>query len=180
MWLKVKISLIGTPQIGKTQVVLKTIDIMEREGIVVGGIITERVMDGRDYVGLKVLDWHSKGFITFAHRSINSRVRVEKFGVDLRAFDQIAIPAIEWSKENADVIVIDEVGRVEQESKAFTEAVKAVLELDKMMLLTLHKKGRNAILQQVKMRDDFRSLEVTQVNRTVLPYRIAQFLREEV
>lgn len=48
------------------------------------------------------------------------------------------------------------------------------------MILSLHKKGRNAILQQVKTRDDFMSLEVTRVNRAVLSYRIAEFLREEV
>ncbi len=177
--MKVKISLIGMSGVGKTQTVLKTIDILEREGIVVGGIITERVTEGKEYVGLKVLDWHSKGSITFAHKGINSRVRIERFGVDLRAYDQIAIPAIEWSKENADVVVIDEVGRIEQESKHYTEAVREVLELDKMMILTLHKKGRNAILQQVKTRDDFRSLEVSHANRTVLPYRIAQFLKGE-
>ena len=177
--MKVKISLIGVPGVGKTQTVLKTIDILEREGKLVGGIITERVMDGKEYVGLRVLDWHTKRSMTFAHRSINSRVRTEGFGVDLRAFDHIAIPAIEWSKENADVVVIDEVGRIEQESRHFTEAVGEMLELDRMMILTLHKKGRNAILQQVRTRDDFRSLEVTQVNRVVLPYRIAQFLREE-
>ncbi|MCW6158412.1 MAG: NTPase [Thermoplasmatales archaeon] len=177
--MKVKISLAGLPGVGKTQTLMKTIDILEKEGNVVGGILTEKVMDGKESVGLKVLDWHSKTSIIFAHKSINSRIRIGKFGVDLKAFDQVAVPAIEWSKDNADVIVIDEVGKIEQESKPYTEIVKEVLELDKMMILTLHKKGRNPLLQEVKKRDDVRSLEVTQINRTLLPYKIAQLLKGE-
>lgn len=177
--MKVKISLAGLPGVGKTQTLIKTIDILEKEGNVVGGITTERVMDGRDTVGLKVIDWHSKDSIIFAHKSINSRIRIGKFGVDLKAFDQIALPAIEWARDNADIIIMDEIGKIEQESKTYTELVKDVLEMDKMMILTLHKKGRNPLLQEVKKRDDVRNLEVTQINRTLLPYKIAQLLKGE-
>jgi len=77
------------------------------------------------------------------------------------------------------VIIIDEIGKVEQESKAYTELVKEILDIDKMMILTLHKKGRNPLLQEVKKRDDVRNLEVTQINRTLLPYKIAQLLKGE-
>lgn len=177
--MKVKISLAGLPGVGKTLTLLKTIDILEKEGNVVGGIITEKVMEGRDSVGLRVVDWHSKDAIIFAHKSINSRIRIGRFGVDLKSFDQIAVPAIDWAKKNADVIIVDEIGKIEQESKAYTEEVKDLLELDRMMILTLHKKGRNPLLQEVKKRDDVRSLEVTQINRTLLPYKIAQLLKGE-
>ncbi|MEM0141413.1 MAG: NTPase [Thermoplasmatales archaeon] len=177
--MKVKISLAGLPGVGKTQTLVKTIDILEREGNTVGGILTEKVMENKEQVGLMVLDWHSKNSIVFAHKSINSRIRIGKFGVDLKAFDQVAIPALEWARENADVIIIDEVGKIEQESKPYTELVKDILELDKMMILTLHKKGRNPLLQEVKKRDDVRNLEVTQINRTLLPYKIAQLLKGE-
>jgi nucleoside-triphosphatase len=177
--MKVKISLAGLPGVGKTQTLVKTIDILEREGNVVGGILTEKVIENKEQVGLKVIDWHSKNSIIFAHKSINSRIRVGKFGVDLKSFDQIAIPALEWARDNADVIIIDEIGKVEQESKAYTELVKEILDIDKMMILTLHKKGRNPLLQEVKKRDDVRNLEVTQINRTLLPYKIAQLLKGE-
>ncbi|MEL9915155.1 MAG: nucleoside-triphosphatase, partial [Thermoplasmatales archaeon] len=83
--MKVKISLAGLPGVGKTQTLIKTIDILEREGNVVGGILTEKVIENKEQVGLLVLDWHSKNSIIFAHKSINSRIRVGKFGVDLKA-----------------------------------------------------------------------------------------------
>lgn len=176
----VKISLAGLPGVGKTQTLLKSIEILQKEGNVVGGIMTDRVMEGKEAVGLSVTDWHTKDSIIFAHKSINSRIRIGKFGVDLKSFDQVAIPAIAWARDNADVIVIDEVGKIEQESKGYTELVKDVLNMDKMMILTLHKKGRNPLLQEVKKRDDVRTLEVTQINRTLLPYKIAQLLKGEV
>jgi len=90
----VKVSLAGLPGVGKTQTLLKTIEILEKEGNVVGGIITEKVFEDKEPAGLKVVDWHSKDSIIFAHKSINSRIRIGKFGVDLKAFDQVAIPAL--------------------------------------------------------------------------------------
>jgi len=51
--------------------------------------------------------------------------------------------------------------------------------MDRMMIITLHKKGRNPLLQEVKKRDDIRNLEVTQINRTLLPYKIVQLLKGE-
>lgn len=177
--MKVKISLTGLPGVGKTQTLFKTLDILEKEGNVIGGIITEKVMESKEAVGLRVVNWHTKDSIIFAHKSINARIRIGKFGVDLKSFDQVAIPAIEWAKKNADIIIVDEIGKIEQESKAYTEMVKDVLEIDRMMILTLHKKGRNPLLQEVKKRDDVRNLEVTQINRTLLPYKIAQLLKGE-
>ncbi|MGC8546867.1 MAG: NTPase [Thermoplasmata archaeon] len=175
----VKVSLAGLPGVGKTQTLLKTIEILEKEGNVIGGIITEKVFEDKEPAGLKVVDWHSKDSIIFAHKSINSRIRIGKFGVDLKAFDQVAIPAVKWAKDNANIIVIDEIGKVEQESKQYTDLVKEVLEMDRMMIITLHKKGRNPLLQEVKKRDDIRNLEVTQINRTLLPYKIVQLLKGE-
>jgi nucleoside-triphosphatase len=80
----------------------------------------------------------------------------------------------------ADVIVIDEVGKLEVESKKFVEAVKEALEADKPLLLTLHKKSRNPLLQDIRRRDDVRILEVTPINKNILPYKIIPLIKEEL
>ena len=48
--------------------------------------------------------------------------------------------------EKADIIVIDEVGKIEVESEKFRDAVKEAFKTEKPMLLTLHKKSRNPLL----------------------------------
>ena len=68
---------------------------------------------------------------------------------------------------------------MEVESPNFIAAVKEALEADKPLILTLHKKSRNPLLQDIRRRDDLRILEVTQVNRNLLPYKIVKLLKEE-
>ena len=77
-----------------------------------------------------------------------------------------------------EVIVIDEIGKFSVESEAFVEIVKEAIEVDKPTILTLHKKSRHPLLQDIRRRDDARVLEVTPVNRALLPYKIHKIVRE--
>ena len=47
------------------------------------------------------------------------------------------------------------------------------------MILTLHKKSRNPLLQDIRRRDDVRILEVTPTNRNLLPYKIVRLMNGE-
>ncbi|NYT15337.1 MAG: nucleotide kinase, partial [Methanomassiliicoccales archaeon] len=75
---------------------------------------------------------------------------------------------------------IDEVGRMEVESPSFVKAVKEALEVEKPIILTLHKKSRNPLLQDIRRRDDVRILEVTPINRNLLPYKIMKLMKGEL
>ena len=78
--------------------------------------------------------------------------------------------------DECEVLVIDEVGKFSVESEAFVAAVRAALDHDKPTLMTLHKKSRHPLLQDIRRRDDGRVLEVTPVNRALLPYKIHKLL----
>ena len=45
-------------------------------------------------------------------------------------------------------------------------------------LLTLHKKSRHPLLLDIRRRDDGRILEVTPVNRALLPYKILKLIQQ--
>jgi nucleoside-triphosphatase len=47
------------------------------------------------------------------------------------------------------------------------------------MIITLHKKSRNPLLQDIRRRDDVRILEVTPTNRNILPYKIVKLMNGE-
>ena len=114
-----------------------------------------------------------------AHLSIKSKVMVSCYGVDLDALDDIGVRAINQASEEAELIIIDEVGKMEVESPMFIEAVKNALDVNKALILTLHKKSRNPLLQDIRRRDDVRILEVTPVNVNILPTKIIRLLNEE-
>jgi nucleoside-triphosphatase len=105
---------------------------------------------------------------------------VGKFGVDLQVLEEVGVKALLKACEDADVIVIDEVGRMEVESQPFIDTVKYALDIEKPLLLTLHKKSRNPLLQDIRRRDDVRILEVTPINRNLLPYKIMKLMKGEL
>ncbi len=171
-----KIGITGLPNTGKTQLLMKIIDMLEAEEMIVGGMITEAIIFRNKKVGFYVIDWLTKKKRKFAHENIESKIHVENYGVDMRALDAVGVKAIKAAIAEADVIIIDEVGKMEVESPGFVKVVNDALDCDKPLLLTLHKKSRNPLLQDIRRRDDLRILEVTPVNRNLLPYKIMDLM----
>jgi len=175
----VKIGITGLPSAGKTQALIKVIEMLENEEWVVGGMITEPITKKGKRVGFNVKDWMTKEEDVLAHVKFDSKIKVGKYGVDTDALERIGVKAIEKAAEEAEIIVIDEVGKMEVESKNFVQVVKKALETDKSIILTLHKKSRNPLLQDIRRRDDVRILEVTPINRSLLPYKIMKLMKGE-
>ncbi len=175
----VKIGLSGLPGVGKTTTLEKTIAMLEEEGYKIGGMITEEVKEGNRRVGFYVIDWATKRKEVFAHRDFESRYKVGPYGIKTDILDEVGVKALQDAMENADVIVIDEIGKMEVISKNFVAVVREILEMDKHMILTLHKKSRNPLLQEIRRRDDIRMLEVTPINRNLLPFKIVKLIKGE-
>ena len=95
------------------------------------------------------------------------------------ALERVGVAAIKEACEKCDIIIIDEVGKMEVESELFSKVVKEALDVNKPMILTLHKKSRNPLLQDIRRRDDVRILEVTPTNRNLLPYKIVRLMNGE-
>ncbi|MCG2826594.1 MAG: nucleotide kinase, partial [Thermoplasmatales archaeon] len=56
----VKIGITGLPSAGKTQALVRVIEMLEDEGLVVGGMITEPIIKKGKRVGFNVKDWMTK------------------------------------------------------------------------------------------------------------------------
>lgn len=177
---KIKIGITGLPGAGKTHTLRRVIDMLRVEKIVVGGMVTDAIVEKGMKVGFEVENvlTGKKGIL--AHKNMKSDVRFLDYGVDIEVLDSIGVGAISEANERADVIVIDEVGKLEVESDRFVVVVKEVLDSDKPLILTLHKKSRNPLLQDIRRRDDVRILEVTPINKNILPYKIIPLIKEEI
>lgn len=175
-----KIGITGLPHAGKTVTLLKIIEMLEAEEYIVGGMITESIIFRNKRVGFYIMDWLTKKRRKFAHLNIESSIHVGRYGVDMKALETLGVKAIRKAIKEADVIIVDEVGKMEVESPNFVKAVKDALDSDKSLILTLHKKSRNPLLQDIRRRDDIRILEVTPVNRNLLPYKVMKLMRGEL
>ena len=160
----IKIGITGLPGSGKTYALLRVIEMLQ-DGEVKTGFTVRNLLSGETEV--------------FASTEFESKVMVGKIGVDLNTLEAVGVKAIREACECCDIIVIDEVGKMEVESEAFIEAVKEALDAEKPMIITLHKKSRNPLLQDIRRRDDVRILEVTPTNRNILPYKIVRLMSGE-
>ncbi len=177
-----KIGITGMPGVGKTQALLKIIGALEKSGYIVEGMITKPITKKKTRVGFYVADWQTGEKEVFAHIDFETKEKVGDYGVDLDALEKIGVPAIEKAitDDEVDVIVIDEIGKMEMLSEKFCEIVTEALDSDKPIMVTLHKKSRTPLLQDVRRRDDIRILEVTPVNRNLLPYKIEKIMEEKL
>jgi nucleoside-triphosphatase len=118
----------------------------------------------------------------FAHLDFDFKDRVGKYGINLDILEQIGVHAIEKAitDEDVDIIIIDEIGKMEMLSEKFCDIVIDALDSDKPIMVTLHKKSRTPLLQDIRRRDDIRILEVTAVNRNLLPYKIENIMTEKL
>ena len=186
-----KIGITGLPRSGKSAVMEKVLEMltderqreltmrgMARDHPLLGGIRTEPLLENGERLGYKVINIVTDEEGVIAHKSIDSRLRVLGYGLNIEELERVAIPAIQYAVDHCEVLVIDEIGKFSVESEAFVSAVRSALELDMPTLLTLHKKSRHPLLQDIRRRDDGRILEVTPVNRALLPYKIHKLMRE--
>ena len=176
----VKIGITGLPDAGKTHALSRVIEMLELDEMVVGGMLTESIYEKDEKVGFKIVNWISKESGILAHKDFDTGIVAGDYQVDLEALDDVGVRAINQAAEEAEVIIIDEVGKMEVESEHFIEAVKNALDIEKPLILTLHKKSRNPLLQDIRRRDDVRILEVTAINRNLLPYKIIRLLKGEI
>jgi nucleoside-triphosphatase len=191
MGINPKIGITGLPRSGKSAVLQKVIDMITEEGgglrrlrgpmppeHIIGGMRVEAVIEDGERVGYACVNILTGEKGVMAHRGIDSRHRILGFGIDPSEIDRVGVPAILDSIGNCEIMVINEVGKFTVESEGFVNAVRLALEHDLPTLLTLHKKSRHPLLQDIRRRDDARILEVTPVNRSLLPYKIHKLIRE--
>jgi len=139
-------------------------------------MVTEPIVEKQRRTGFQITDWLTKENAVFAHEGMKSRVRSGRYGVNLQALEDLGSRSLAEARESADVIVIDEVGKMEVESESFTKSVIDTLDANKSIVMTLHKKSRNPLLQDIRRRDELRLLEVTPVNKNLLAFKIVRLL----
>ena len=105
-----------------------------------------------------------------AHVDLPGPPRVGKYGVDLEAFERVALAALEPPAGGA--MVIDELGKMELASERFREAVSALLEADAPVVATVHT-FRHPFTDELKQRPDVEVIRLSRANRDDLPEELA-------
>lgn len=152
--------LTGQPGTGKTTLIREAV---ARLKIKTGGFYTEEIRSGGVRQGFKIMTLDGQSAF-LAHINVASPYRVSKYGVDIESLNKVGVPAILKAIDECDLIVIDEIGKMELFSPKFREAVLKAISSGKKVLGTIIL-AANPFADEIKHHPEVRVLTVTKVNR---------------
>jgi nucleoside-triphosphatase len=167
----VKILLEGRPGVGKTTLSIAVVDALAERGVEVGGFTTEEIRERGGRVGFAIEAIRGDREV-MAHVDYRGSPRVGKYGVDLEALERVALPALE---KRAEVLVIDELGKMELHSKTLCDAVTAAIKADGNIVATVQATA-HPFTDELKARGDVTVIQVTRANRDELRERLVEKL----
>ena len=125
--------LTGRPGTGKTSLIKQVVIQMKGKA---GGFYTEEIRTRGIREGFRLITLDGEETI-LAHVGIHSPYRVSKYGVDIDALDRVGIPALRRASQQCDLVVVDEIGKMELFSTAFRETVSQIIDSGKRVLGTI-------------------------------------------
>jgi nucleoside-triphosphatase len=134
------------------------------------GFVTAELREGPRRVGFAVETFGGER-ATLAHVSLPGPPRVSRYGVDLEAFERLVLPELERA-QGADVVVLDELGKMELASERFCDAVLRLFDQGPPLVATVHV-FRHPFTDALKERADVQCLRVTSKSRDALPGELA-------
>ena len=164
-----RVFLTGAPGVGKSTVVRRSAEEIQKGGIKVGGMTSGDLRSGSDRVGFEIRNLMTGETGVLAHTNQPIGPRIGKYRVKTEDLDKIGTEAILFAINDADLIVIDEVGPMELTSHRFRNAVQAALACGKPLLGTVHRNAQDPIVREIKSSPSIEVIEVTHENRDTLP-----------
>ena len=160
--------LTGSPGVGKTTVLARTVSDLRARGVSVGGMFSREVREGGVRVGFEIVDVASGRRGWLAHANQKGGPQVGKYHVNLNDLDSVGVQAINTAVERSDVVVIDEIGPMELFSAKFKEAARKTLKSGKLVIAVVHWKAQDQLVTEAKSRSDAEIFTVATENRETL------------
>lgn len=174
--IKMNYFLTGLPGIGKTTIIKKVIEKIERSTC---GFFTTEIRVGENRVGFSVKTLFGMEGV-LAHKEFKSKYRMGSYGISVTGFEKIVSRELERCLRGHSIIIIDEIGKMELFSRRFQELVLICLDAPNPVLGTIMH-GYHPFVEKVKKREDVKIFEVDKQNRNqMVNILMGEFKKEKV
>jgi len=164
--------LTGLPGTGKTTLIKQAVAALGGQA---GGFYTEEVRLQGIRQGFRIVTLDGKT-VTLAHKDIRGPYRVSKYGVDIEGLEQVGVASLKQAAGQCEVVVIDEIGRMELFSPAFRETVVEIIDSGKNVLGTIMLKP-DPWADSIKRKPQVKLINVTRSNRSEALEQIITWLK---
>ncbi len=151
--------LTGQPGTGKTSLIKEAVAGAKGR---VCGFYTEEIRSHGIRQGFRLVTLDGKT-ATLAHINFQSPYRVSKYGVDIESLDRVGVSALEQVAQECDLVVVDEIGKMELFSPKFREAVRGIINSGKKLLGTIMLSA-NPYADAIKRQPQVNLITVTRAN----------------
>jgi nucleoside-triphosphatase len=134
-----KILITGPPRCGKSTLITKLIKYyIHQKNYTTYGFLTPEVREGGNRIGFDIVDIFSGAFNQLARvGNYNTKHKVGKYNVFVENLDEFINNNLDLSKKSLDLIIIDEIGKMELFSKNFQNYIKKIFSLDLPIIATI-------------------------------------------
>jgi nucleoside-triphosphatase len=134
-----RIVLTGKPSSGKSTLAMRTVELAREKDIKVVGIVTPEVRIHGRRVGFDMVSLKDGKRIEFARVGFKAGCMHGKYGINVSAAQQM-FAEVTASLNDAELVVIDEVGPMELKCEGFTGLLQKVMASGKPAILVVHSK----------------------------------------
>jgi nucleoside-triphosphatase len=163
----------GRPGAGKTTVLSRLSELLQEAGVPLAGFLTRELRRRGRRVGFEIETFQGERGV-LAHVELPGPPRVGRYGVDLEAFEALALPTMQRPGEKR-VVLVDELGKMELASMRFREAAIALFDHPGPIVATVQERP-HPFTARLKGRAEVETLPLTPANRDRLPGELAERL----
>ena len=169
---QVRVFVTGEPGSGKTTAICRVVDDLRNRGLRIGGMISREIREDGVRVGFQLEDIisHQTGILAHSKQRPFGAPTVGRYAVNLADIERIGVAAIKRAVDEANVVIVDEIGPMELKSRQFVDVVKIALASPRHFLGTLHKHSSNELVNIIK--STYEVVKITPINRETLPREI--------
>jgi nucleoside-triphosphatase len=125
--------LTGQPGTGKTSLIKQAVAGIKSRA---GGFYTEEIRSQGTRQGFRLVTLDGQTAI-LAHINSPGPYRVSKYGVDIDSLEKVGVSALTQAARECDLVVVDEIGKMELFSPKFRETVQSIINSGKRLLGTI-------------------------------------------
>lgn len=169
--------LTAAPGTGKTTAVEKIINLLGIQNC--GGFYTIEIKNHEGQrTGFECITLNGAE-VRLADIYSDSQIRLSRYGLDIKGFEEIAIAAMEEALKTKQVLIIDEIGPMQFFSEKFKQVLDTVFGSEKIVIGTIFFNSHPEI-DNIKKNKYIQLYELTEENRAYLPNEIVAKVRENI
>lgn len=138
------------------------------------GFFTRELRDGGQRVGFEICTFSGRHGL-LSHVKLSSGPRVGRYRVDVAGFEQLALGELARRPPDAEVFLVDEIGKMECFSQRFVAAVELLVSESLPVVAAVAAKG-GGLIEHIKARPGVELIQITRQTRDALPTQLAERL----